>query len=338
MDESKYEALLTDMTAIASMISGCSRVAITMYDQKLDKVFCLANTVGGPKELDGNIRFPLISAKQPIVLLDEKQYNIVFENHPFRSYAPHVKSLACYLIHEDKTRRWVLSLANPSAAFVLDDQKQAVIEVLSKSVYKAILNSDNTAQSTANVVGAGNSSEQLEVSLEFLLETLPTRQRLLSRNDINYIAVRTWRKPIKEFQIKAMQAIKNGDVTKSAEIVAKEMAAVAQKHFGPVFDYIVPVPSGSSQREYGLSTLLGQSLAQQLNVGFEPVLVGGPVSANQSHPKKSASLRAYQVKKTLKGRALLVDDIATSGRHLELAHAALMQSAQAVNAMAWIAA
>jgi predicted amidophosphoribosyltransferase len=55
-----------------------------------------------------------------------------------------------------------------------------------------------------------------------------------------------------------------------------------------------------------------------------------------SFPKKSARLQPFRVTQMVEGPVLLIDDVASSGRHLQLAHRALTNNGLNVVAMAWI--
>ena len=58
--------------------------------------------------------------------------------------------------------------------------------------------------------------------------------------------------------------------------------------------------------------------------------------SGRPHPRKSARLSAFEVVRKPTGVTLVVDDVASSGRHLELAVQALRSGDTPVLAVAWI--
>jgi PAS domain-containing protein len=178
--------------------------------------------------------------------------------------------------------------------------------------------------------------ECLEPAGQFLVDTLVFKQALHTRRGCSYVTLRTWRKPIKDYQMRALVALKAALPASFVAQVGEEFAETARTLPGAErIGCVVPVPCGSSARTDCFSAKLARSIAQRLGVPCIEAL-SGSAETGASHPRKSAKLEAYSVTKRVKGTVLLVDDVASSGRHLELATNALRAARAAVIAMAWI--
>lgn len=81
--------------------------------------------------------------------------------------------------------------------------------------------------------------------------------------------------------------------------------------------------------------LLAEQVALNLNLAICDVL-GGQGGTSGSTPRKSARLKPYETTSPPPDAVLLIDDVASSGRHLELAAAALREAGASVHAIAWI--
>jgi phosphoribosylpyrophosphate synthetase len=172
--------------------------------------------------------------------------------------------------------------------------------------------------------------------LAFLARTLPKQPSLKAKNGIAYTVVRRWKSQLKETQIAAIQALKISNDSVTAQMAAAEIVdAVSRLFSGMKFDSVVPIPGGSSGMEYSLSVQIGECVAALLNIPCINCLEN-KTEIGTSHPKKSIKLKPYKVVGKVSGSVLLVDDIVTTGTHLEKAHIALTRERVAVFAIAWI--
>jgi hypothetical protein len=177
----------------------------------------------------------------------------------------------------------------------------------------------------------------MDPAAKFLFETLTHKQALHARNGASYISLRTWKKTIKEYQIAALSAVKMFPPESFVDKVADEMASHAVRLFGShSLTAIVPVPGGSSQTEQSLSEKLAACVAEKLSLPCQFVLKPQLVAKGKSHPSKNAKLKPYDLQQPVQGTVLLIDDVATSGRHIELAQTAIRQSGQDCFALSWI--
>jgi hypothetical protein len=171
----------------------------------------------------------------------------------------------------------------------------------------------------------------------FLLKTLISKPAIYRRAEISYVAARKWRTPIKAYQIEALKALKTEPPTAFVDAVAEEIL-LEIAHFGGfgLVRSVVPVPCGSSGKERCLSVLVAATVAKRLGVAFCNVLQSGPVARGSSSPRKSAKLAPFKVNGALMGPALVIDDVITSGRHMELAQKALRLFGVPVLGIGWI--
>ena len=171
----------------------------------------------------------------------------------------------------------------------------------------------------------------------FLFETLIRKRRLLARNGASYIALRQWRKPIKAHQIDALQAIKTDKSPAIVETIAEEIAQQIEKIYGKLFTHVVPIPGGSSGREASLSAAVAEIVAKKLGITLKNILRQPAVNQGKSHPKKSVTLQPYTTTEELSGNILVLDDVASSGRHIELAMQAIKKHSNYCTAVVWVA-
>lgn len=181
-----------------------------------------------------------------------------------------------------------------------------------------------------------NEPEGPDVLSDFLFDTLRIQKRLLQRKGFNYLALRTWRKPIKNYQISAVKALKRNPPESFVERIAIEMrAAVEAVHGNLDGAVVVPVPCGHSGARC-LSERIAGTLASLTGIklvnAFETVPLGG-----SSHPRTNAKRPRMKLVEAPKGQVILVDDIATSGAHIEEAMKLLSESAKGVWSITWIA-
>lgn len=174
-----------------------------------------------------------------------------------------------------------------------------------------------------------------EPTADFLFETLVPNRSLKMRGDISYYSLRRWRSPIKRFQLAAIKALKRNIPESFVDRIAMEMHSWVLETFGTsMFDTLVAVPCGHSGPGC-LSQKIGARLARLLDIPFDEAFRPIPVSGS-SHPRTNATRPRMDLTHQVKGRLLLIDDVATSGSHIAEATRLLRRDALSVAALAWI--
>lgn len=180
-----------------------------------------------------------------------------------------------------------------------------------------------------------NRSEQKAMT-EFLLETLVDRLALRTRKLVSYVTLRSWRNSIREHQIVALRAIKKDDPRGLAAEIAAEMRARIKLLFGVAhFQAVVPMPCAHSSPGNCLSEEIAKALARDIRVPVAHALAL-PLDKGSSHPIRNVSREAMTLTTPIKGLVLLIDDVTTSGRHIEEATLLLREGGASVLAVAWI--
>ncbi len=171
---------------------------------------------------------------------------------------------------------------------------------------------------------------------QFLLSTLLRNTRLSRRKAQAYICTRTWRKTIKDHQIAALKALKSEPPAHLVETVANELAEAIRTVYGTgVARYVVPVPCGHSCSEC-FSVLVAQAVAEKLNLEFVEAFERQSLRGS-SHPKNNVRRPRMKVQRAVTGPTILIDDVATSGSHIEEASRLLHMTTDTVWPIVWIA-
>lgn len=175
-----------------------------------------------------------------------------------------------------------------------------------------------------------------EPSLAFLLETLIERRSIRARNGVHYLTLRSWRAAIRDWQIKALRALKANIPPAMPQTIADEIQVEIEALLGlSAFRVIVPISCGHSAPEQCLSLEIARALSARVGA---PVIQAFAFQAlaGSSHPKSNLRRPKLKLLTPVHEPVLLVDDVATSGAHLEEAIKLLRPSAGSVLAIAWI--
>jgi PAS domain S-box-containing protein len=180
------------------------------------------------------------------------------------------------------------------------------------------------------------SSPHNEPTLDFLLDTLMVRPSIRLRNGISYLTLRTWRQSLRQYQMAAIKSIKRHNAPQLSERVAEEIISALSMLVGQgPFRTIVPMPCGHSGHDHCLSVQIAEALGKRLGIkvihAFQHQSLAGT-----SHPKTNARRPKMKLIREVNDATLLIDDIATSGAHIEEAVKLLRQHSHAVLPVAWI--
>ncbi len=177
-----------------------------------------------------------------------------------------------------------------------------------------------------------------EPSLRFLLDTLVRRRTLRERNGISYLTIESWRQSIRTYQIAALKALKGKVPPEMSQAAASRIADEVGRVVGMgAFSFIVPVPCSNSGPDSCLSLEIARALGSITGLPVVQCL-SLPPGGGSSHPKKNVHRPRMTLVEKIPGPALLVDDVATSGAHIEEATKLLRTCCNAVMGVAWIGA
>ncbi len=334
-----------ELCILVGAITGSPRVMLVRVDKTIATAKIFATTLGEKVIVDLTGRQPILTNDNPVIFMPVLKNSHDLLTSPITLLVPNAKSLAGYLIEETDLYRWVVLAWNASPSFFEDDNALALVERIVRLCKKVVEKKFTKQEDAIRFVQKATEQTilkeevykfQTEPISKFLFDTLVPKHRLLGRNGAAYLAVRQWRKSIKPYQLKAVEAIKATDEHISLDNIAAEMAAAVQKIYGNLFTVVVPIPGGSSGRQKSFSVALAEAVADKMKIPCKDILIGQPVAKGASHPKKSASLKPYTLREKISGYILVVDDVATSGRHIELAIDALKPGSDFCAAVAWI--
>ena len=334
---------IQEICRLVQLMTGSRQVALSIRHNDTQTITRLSFIVDRPAGAEWKNRAPVVSReRRHLFSRDIKEFR-EFDNHPLLELVPNLKSIECFLWPLDESDDLTFLILNPQPSYFGQPDTQRNVEMLANVAKMIFTDLADAQHSQVLDLPADNQHNQPpepvnpEPIAKFLADTLLAKQRLLTRNTTSYVALRQWRKPIKAYQISALKALKSQPDNSLTKLAADEMCNSIKKIYGNDFDIVVPVPGGSSGRSNSFSVELARQIAENLNVRFSDILVPAPVRTGSSHPAKSAKLQPYRLSGAETGRALIIDDVATSGRHLELAAEALLQCCSHASAIVWIA-
>jgi PAS domain-containing protein len=177
---------------------------------------------------------------------------------------------------------------------------------------------------------------QWDPTVRFLTETLVKRQSLRQRKTTSYLTLRSWRKPVRSYQIEALKALKTAPPHSLVETAATEIVEAVGRIVGTsAFHHVTPIPCSRSAEDACLSRMIAEEVSRRVGKPLA-LLLGSIPRKGSSHPKGNMTRPPLHLLEPATGPCLIVDDVATSGAHLEEAITKLRPSAQSVFAVAWI--
>ena len=163
------------------------------------------------------------------------------------------------------------------------------------------------------------------------------RPRLMVRNETRYLCVRGWCADRKGDQVAAVKAQKKMLRPPFVAAAALELAHALRALFGPLTTAsVTSVPCGHSRRPDCAGAQIAAAVALNLGAGHRPRF-RNRFCRGVSHPKENARLPPIEiVDASPSPLVVVVDDIATTGWHLEEALAALRRNGLLAFGAAWI--
>jgi len=168
--------------------------------------------------------------------------------------------------------------------------------------------------------------------------TLVLRPSIRSRNGVSYVTIRAWGSATKCADLGVIKNVKRAAII-DADVVsaaAGEIADHVRALFGRAFSWTVStVAVGHSRRDDAFAVQIARATALALGLEFAQIFENRFVPG-VSHPKECRNLPKLQVRLRPTTPILLVDDIVTSGFHMEEALGALRALGVAAFGVAWI--
>jgi hypothetical protein len=169
-----------------------------------------------------------------------------------------------------------------------------------------------------------------------LLGSLMYRPMVFRRNDVAWIAACAWRAHAKVDDIAALkQAKRTLDPRLIGEVAELVAALVRQLRGDRAADAVTCVPCGHSRRPDCLGKQIAQAVSEALGLPFRQVFADRPCSG-VSHPKEFARLPPLEQIAEPLASMIVVDDLATSGWHVEESLTALRRLGASASAFVWI--
>jgi hypothetical protein len=166
---------------------------------------------------------------------------------------------------------------------------------------------------------------------------LAYRPALYRRNQVSWCSVRSWKADAKRADLAQLKLCKAAVDPNVIHAAASETAALVRLLFGQITGWITTaVACGHSRRPDCFGKRLGQSVAQALEAPFVEIFEDRFV-AGVSHPKEFKKLPPLVLKSLPAVPVLVVDDLATSGWHIEEALGRICAFGQPAFGAVWIA-
>ena len=207
-------------------------------------------------------------------------------------------------------------------------------EIMSKRL------SDPLGGFAENPASKHNLAEPIQPGLDplsrFLLDSLVQGTRLRQRNGISYLTLRRWRTGVIQYQIDVLRSLKQNPPSLLVNAIADEIVGALDVALGlKACKLVVPIPCSRSSSETCLSILLAEKVAAKLRLPAVRALSADPAEG-KSHPMANLNRPPMRLVVPVDTTVLLVDDVATSGAHIEEATRLLRPVAGSVLSIAWI--
>ena len=169
-----------------------------------------------------------------------------------------------------------------------------------------------------------------------LLGSLVYRPMVFRRNDVGWVSACAWRAGAKADDIAALKRAKRDLAPRLIDGTADLLAGLIRQLRGDrAAGAVTGVPCGHSRRPDCLGKQIAQAVAEALGVPFLQVFADRPCSG-VSHPKEFAKLPPLEQIADPRPSMILIDDLATSGWHVEESLVALRGLGSSASAFVWI--
>jgi hypothetical protein len=175
-----------------------------------------------------------------------------------------------------------------------------------------------------------------EAARPSILGSLVFRRAIFARNGVSWISLRAWRVSTKDGDLEELKRQKAMPLPPFIPKAAAEIAESVGQMFGGISFTVTSIACGHSRRPDCAGAQLAQEAAARLGRPYQRCF-DDRFQAGSSHPKAFKDLPALVLCRPLPtSPVLIVDDVATSGWHVEEALTALRTEGIGATAIAWI--
>lgn len=170
-----------------------------------------------------------------------------------------------------------------------------------------------------------------------ILNYIVNRPAIYRRNSIRWISACAWRARGQEPGLAELKKAKQLRDPSLIATAARSIAELVEEMFGrDAADAVMCIPCGHSKKSECFGKQLARQVADELDLPFVQVFADRPCSG-ASHPKTRASVPPLQQLIAIPPPSvIIVDDVATSGWHLEEAMVRLRSLGTRVFSLVWI--
>jgi hypothetical protein len=170
-----------------------------------------------------------------------------------------------------------------------------------------------------------------------ILDYIVNRPAIYRRNSIRWISACAWRSRGEEPGLAELKKAKEKRDPSLIATAGRSIADLVEEIFGrDAADAVMCIPCGHSKKSECFGKRLARQVADLLDLPFVQVFADRPCHG-ASHPKTRASLPPLQQLIVIPPPSvIIVDDVATSGWHLEEAMVRLRSLGTKVSSVVWI--
>lgn len=179
------------------------------------------------------------------------------------------------------------------------------------------------------------------VSATRIADSLASRRAIYGRNGVSWLSARSWRRDSKAEAINALRLAKIGLSAEVIEAAAADVSAAVASLFGPLAMncVVTTTPVGHSRRPDSFAVRLAGRVAELQGRRFAKIFADRFVSGS-SHPMQFSRMEPIRLlgsdARLPPKIALVVDDVATSGWHMEEALGYLRAAGSYAVGAVWI--
>jgi hypothetical protein len=144
------------------------------------------------------------------------------------------------------------------------------------------------------------------------------RPAVFSRHDVSWIACRAWRCRTRKRDVAAFREAKRSAPEPLLRSASEELAVVIRRLFGGLEGWrVTNIACGNSGTEECFGKRLARAVASELGLDHVQLFGDRVVEGGSSHPRRAGRIEPLELIGEARGPVLVVDDVATSGWHVE---------------------